>query len=127
MKYLRFICFAWVFFFSPLYSFAQTCPISLQVTYVDGEKGCLTDLPLSKLIDKSWGRPIFEVARNQRHYTIATSSICNVVFLGSSSSPLMGLVKSETEKQALNQCPKDCECTIVVDNGKVLLSQKLAL
>lgn len=126
MKYLRFICFAWLLFFSTLSGFAQTCPISLQVTYVDGEKGCLTDLPLSKLIDKSWGRPIFEVARNQKHYTIATSSICNVVTFGSSSSGLMGMLKRDSEKHALDQCSKDCECTIVVDNGKVLLPQKLA-
>ena len=96
----------------------------MQVTYVDGEKGCLTDLPLSKFIDKAWSRPIFEVARTQRHYSIASSAICNVVSIATTNNPVPQ--KNLTEKNALAQCPKDCECTIVVDNGNVLLPRRLA-
>jgi len=112
--------------FSPLYGFAQTCPISLQVTYADGEKGCLTDLPLSKLTDKAWGRSLFEVAKSARHYTITFSSICNIATIGISNRQHPGQAKSEAEQIALSQCSDKCECAIIVDNGKVLLSQKLA-
>jgi len=111
----------------PILGFAQSCPFSLQITYLDGEKGCLTDLPLSKQTDKTWGRTVADIARLSKFYTVATSSICNLVTIGANSNPIINTGRRESESASLSQCPRKCECAIVVDNGKVLLPQGLAL
>lgn len=126
MKYSKFIFFILLLSFNLIEVLAQSCPFSLQVTYVDGEKGCLTDLPLSKQSDKIWGRSIADVAQYSRFYTVATSSICNLVTVGANSHTIVNTGRREAEISSVSQCPRKCECAIVVDNGKVLLPRKLA-
>jgi hypothetical protein len=110
---------------APVFGYAQSCPVSLQIHYPDGEKGCLTDLPLSKVVDKKWGRSIADVARISRNYHIAASSTCNLLTIGANSSGLT-IALRDSENSALSQCPVKCECAIVVNNGKVQIPQKLA-
>ena len=126
MKYSKFIFFILLLSFNLIEVLAQSCPFSLQVTYVDGEKGCLTDLPLSKQSDKIWGRSIADVAQYSRFYTVATSSICNLVTVGANSHTIVNTGRRDAEISSVSQCPRKCECAIVVDNGKVLLPRKLA-
>ena len=126
MIFIRGFCFIFFLSLLPIQGLAQTCPFSLQTNYPDGEKGCLTDLPLSKLKDKSWGRPIYDVARLFRHYSVAASSICNVATIGTSNL-VPHMAKPQSDSIALSQCQDKCECTIVVDNGKILLPKNLAL
>jgi len=126
LKYLRIIGFILLLSLNHIQGLAQPCPFSLQVTYIDGQRGCLTDLPLSKHADKSWGKSIAEIAQYSRYYTIATSSICNLITVGANSNAIVNTGRREAEVNSLTQCPKKCECAIVVDNGKVLLPLNLA-
>ena len=76
MNFIRLICILILLSLSPVKGFTQSCPLYLDTNYPNGEKGCLTDLPLSKVIDKAWKRPIFEVAKSASYYSIAASSVC---------------------------------------------------
>ena len=127
MKYLRIAGLACLLALSHLQVLAQSCPVSLQIHYPDGEKGCLTDLPLSKAVDKKWGRSIADVARVSRFYNVAASSNCNFLSIGANSSALLNVARRDSEITALSQCPNTCDCAIVVDNGQVRMPQKLAL
>jgi hypothetical protein len=98
----------------------------LVTNYPNGEKGCLTDLPLSKVIDKAWKRPISEVANFPRYYAIAASSFCKYVAIGISNKNQLAMGKLEADELALANCPSECSCVLVVDNGKVLLPKNLA-
>jgi hypothetical protein len=127
LKYLRIAGLTCLLALTHIQGLAQSCPISLQIHYSDGEKGCLTDLPLSKVVDKKWGRSFADVARISRFYHVAASSTCNLLTIGANSSPILYAGRRDSESAALSQCPNKCECAIVVDNGKVLVPQKLAL
>jgi hypothetical protein len=99
----------------------------LQISYPNHEKGCLTDLPISKIIDKEWKKPIAEVAKNAKTYAIATSGVCNFVKIGIGSSSGQNVVrKAEAHRDALSSCPQECGCMIFVDDGVVLLEKNLA-
>ena len=113
----------------PVFGFSQTCNYTQEISYADGTKGCLTDLPLSRIIDKSLGKSITNVVGSApRYYSIASSSICNVTTIGSVfRKEFNALDRLETEKIALKNCPDKCECSVVIDNGKVLLPKKLAV
>lgn len=111
---------------TPIHGFTQSCPLSLQISYPSGEKGCLTELPISNAIDKSWEKPISEVARYAKYYSIVTSSKCNVLAIGTSDWTQPVFAKTKAETLALSQCPNRCDCAIVVDNGKVLVPKELA-
>ena len=127
MKYLRIVGLTCLLALTHFQGFAQSCPVSLQIHYPDGEKGCLTDLPLSKIIDKNWGRQISEVARNAGSYSVATSSNCRYTAIGTAGTPgVATLQKTARTSAALGHCPKGCECVIVVDDGNVLMPQNLA-
>ena len=126
MNFIRLIFILILFSFSPVKGFTQSCPYSLVTNYPNGAKGCLTDLPLSKIVDKSWGRQIFSVAQYAKYYSIAASSICNYLAIGTSLLPVPTNAKPQADAVALGKCPSECSCAIVVDNGKVLLPQNLA-
>jgi len=126
LKYLRIVGLIFLLALTHLQGLAQSCPVSLQIQYPDGEKGCLTDLPLSKAVDKKWGRSIADVARISRFYNVAASSTCNLLTIGANSSALLA-GRKDSESLALSQCPNTCDCAIVVDNGQVRMPQKLAL
>lgn len=112
----------------PIYGSAQGCPLNLQISFSDGEKGCLTDLPLSNFIEKKWNRPISSIVKNSNYYAIASSSICNIVTIGAhNGSAYNDAARGATDPVALGACPNKCECAVVVRNGKVLLPKKLAM
>jgi len=125
LKYLRIISFIFLFSFTHLQGLAQSCTISLQIIYPDGEKGCLTELPIAKLVDKKWEKSIEDVARFSSYYVIASSSICNVASIGTANPALMGMAKGRAEGIAMNNCPRNCECSSVIENGRVLLPKRL--
>ena len=126
MNFIRLIGILILLSLNPIKGFSQSCPFSLVTHYPNGEKGCLTDLPLSKFIDKAWKRPISEVAKYSKHYAIAASAICNYVAIGTTDRPIPSVAKPEADGNALGGCPIECSCVLVVDNGKVLLPQNLA-
>ena len=130
MKFISLVGMVILLTLAPVKGFAQSCHFSLGINYPNGQKGCLTDLPISKIIDKVSKKPISEIASSSEHYAIASSSICN--FSGVGTAPRAGIAmsiatqKEKAKQQALNQCPKNCECAIVVDDGSVLVPQNLA-
>jgi hypothetical protein len=107
-------------------AFAQSCPMTLNTTFPNGEKGCLTDLPLAKVIDKSWNRPISDVAKFAAYYSIAVSSTCNYIAIGVSSRSVPSYAKEDADRLSLGSCPSRCNCALIVENGKILLSKELA-
>jgi len=126
MKFVRLIGFVLILVMSLAKVNAQSCPFQLVTSYPNGEKGCLTDLPLSKIIDEKWGRSISEVARTTSGaYAIATSANCKFLHIGVSSSR-MPIAAASRISNALGHCPRGCDCAIVVDDGKVQLPQNLA-
>jgi hypothetical protein len=130
MSFIRVLLSLVLLAFAPVDGFAQSCGFGLQIKYPDGEQGCLTDLPLSKVIEKTWGRQISDVAKSSGYYSIAAASNCSAVFIASANgivSGSFGTRKEQTERMVLGQCPKNCDCTIVVANGQVLLPKPLAL
>jgi hypothetical protein len=126
MTLIRFFSVALFLAMTPIHGFTQSCPLSLQISYPNGENGCLTDLPISKAIDKSWGKPISEVAKYTKYYSVATSSLCGHIAIGTSQNVRNFDAKVFADKSALSQCPSSCDCAIVIDNGKVLLPKELA-
>ena len=57
---------------------------------------------------------------------IAASSKCDVVSIGKSTMPAVAMGKVEASTFALSGCPSECSCSIVVDDGAVLVPQNLA-
>jgi hypothetical protein len=118
-----------IFFVTYNFVWAQECNPALKINYLDGENGCLTDIPISKLQDKRWGRPIYEVARNSGYYVIVGSTICNKIEIGTGPKGVNQSVESQknaAQSVAFGQCPKSCECTILVEDGKVLVPKNSA-
>ena len=128
-KLLRFLAFVLMVGSAHAQSNLLVCPASLIIKYQNGDKGCLTDLPLSQFVDKRWKSKIFEIARTSGHYLIAASSKCDVVTIGTTAynpPPSMEFAKGEATKNALSSCPSECACSIVIDDGIVLVPQNQA-
>jgi hypothetical protein len=126
---LRFLAFVLMVGGAYAQSNLPACPASLIIKYQNGDKGCLTDLPLSQFVDKRWNSKIFEIARTSGHYLIAASSKCDVVTIGTTAynpPPSMEFAKGEASKNALSSCPSECACSIVIDDGIVLVPQNQA-
>ena len=126
---LRFLAFVLMVGGAYAQSNLPVCPASLIIKYQNGDKGCLTDLPLSQFVDKRWKSKIFEIARTSGHYLIAASSKCDVVTIGTTAynpPPSMEFAKGEASKNALSSCPSECACSIVIDDGIVLVPQNQA-
>ena len=126
---LRFLAFVLMVGSAHAQSNLLVCPASLIIKYQNGDKGCLTDLPLSQFVDKRWKSKIFEIARTSGHYLIAASSKCDVVTIGTTAynpPPSMEFAKGEASKNALSSCPSECACSIVIDDGIVLVPQNQA-
>ena len=121
---LRFLAFVLMVGSVYAQSNLPACPASLIIKYQNGDKGCLTDLPLSQLVDKRWKSKIFEIAKNSKAYMIAASSKCDVVSIVATSS---WYGKGEASSNALSGCPSECACSIVIDDGTVLVPQNQAL
>ena len=103
MNLIRLISVVILLTLSSVKSVAQNCPLTLNINYPNGEKGCLVDLPISKIIDKEWKKPISEVALYAAHYAIATSSICNHSGIGTAPRALAGMSISTQKEKAKQQ------------------------
>ena len=106
---------------------AQQCPINLQLSYPDGSKGCLTELPISKRLVKSWGKSAEEVVKYANRYSLAASASCSEVSVASSPSPLPSQFQPQLDSRALAGCESKCECATIIRNGQVLISKEVAL
>ncbi len=112
----------------PIQAQANTCPISLSLTYPDGEKGCLTDLPISKKTPKAWGKPIVEVASFARAYVVAASESCPDVSVAiTNGASNQGFGNQVLAGNAIKSCPRECGCVVVVDNGRSILPKNLIM
>ena len=107
-------------------SWADTCPMQLKVTYADGEKGCLSDLPLAKATAKGWNQSVQELAQRANFYLIAASAVCSDVTIAMANNGSHALAMRSADVAAGN-CSKGCDCSVVVSNGRVLLPKTLAM
>ena len=107
-------------------SMADTCSVQQKISYADGEKGCLTDLPLASAVAKGWGRSVESVVQNAGYYVIAASASCADVTVVVASNSLFA-TQSGTADRATSLCSKGCDCAVVVNNGRVLLPKSLAM
>jgi hypothetical protein len=111
---------------------AESCSYKTKVRYSDGQEGCLNELPFASKTSKSWGWSIDKVAQNSNYYVIVAASSCsNAEIFGANASAgivqnLKSGILSNAEKY-MAACPKECDCTVVVDNGNVLLPRSLAM
>ena len=112
------------------YVAAQTCSPKLQIIYPDGEKGCLTDLPIAKQKVRSWGSPLSEVIDSAISYSIAASAICPDVYVQKNyQTQRIGTTDARTasqDKDTLGLCDKRCDCAIIAHEGQVLVSKATA-
>ncbi len=108
---------------------ADSCPFRLEVKYADGQKGCLTDLPIAKKKSKSWGKSISDVAMFASNYVIVSSSVCDVseIFTASGLPIAVRQMYDRVESFIARDCPDKCDCAKVVNDGSVLVSKDLAL
>jgi hypothetical protein len=120
-KKLIFCCF----FIASLSSFAQSCDFRLQVTYPGGETGCLSDLPISKQVVKAWSQTALEIVKSTNAYSLAVSTSCPGVFIRKPAGQIETPIRMD--EAALATCPKECECAVVIRNGKSLVSKSLAM
>ena len=123
---LRYLAFVLMIGSAHAQSKLPACPLPLIIKYQNGDIGCLTDLPLSQFVDKTWKSKIFEVARNSRSYIIAASSKCDVVSIGTSPQIAQSIFRELAYASALSGCPSECSCSIVVDDGIVLVPKNQA-
>lgn len=110
--------------------FAADCPVRLQITYADGENGCLSDLPISKEISKEWGKSIESVAQYAPNYTIIAGDTCNVTEIirpEYNNNNYMFTTSKNRVDALLRNCPKNCNCAVVVESGRVLLKKNIAM
>jgi hypothetical protein len=122
---LRFFTFALMIGSACAQSNLPACPSPLIIKYQNSDIGCLTDLPLSQFVDKTWQSKIFEVAKNSNLYVIVASSKCDLVSIGKSSlHQFVG--KAEATTRALRGCPSECSCSVVVEDGTVLVPKNQA-
>lgn len=106
-------------------SMAGTCLFRLEVTYPNGEKGCLTDLPLAKVKPKGWGRSVESIVQSSTFWVVAASEKCEDVGIGLSSNAWQNI--SSTEQAATSSCSKECDCSIIVRDGRFLIPKHLAM
>lgn len=104
-------------------SWADACPMQLRLTYSDGEKGCLTDLPIAKARAKGWGESIQDLVQRANFYLVAASATCPDVTFATGYIGAPG----NLSQTVVNSCSRGCDCSIVVRNGVVMLPKTLAM
>jgi len=107
-------------------SMADTCSVQQKITYADGEKGCLTDLPLASSVAKGWGRSVESVVQNAGYYVIAASASCSDVAVVMANNSQIAANMGIADR-AISLCSKGCDCAVVVNNGRALLPKSLAM
>ena len=110
---------------------ADSCTFKTKLRYSDGQEGCLSELPIAAQTSKVWGKSIENVALYSTNYMIVAASSCsNAEIFATSQNILLPYIKNTMASQAnsyIEACPKECDCTVVVNNGNVLLPKNLAL
>jgi hypothetical protein len=106
------------------------CSSAFQISYANGEKGCLTDLPISKKISKSWNRSIGDVAKTAEHYAIVSGELCDISEVFTAHASNQNVAAQALTRKADNfirNCPSGCNCSTVVMNGSVSINKSLAM
>ncbi len=109
---------------------SNKCSPNLQLTYPDGEKGCLTDLPVSKKISKNWEKIIGEVVKKASYYAIVVSESCDVFEVITENGGNHNLAIPSLNRSVdrfIRSCTAECKCATAVMNGSVLFSKSLAM
>ncbi len=103
----------------------DACPVNLRIIYSDGEKGCLTDLPLSKKIVKGWNKPLQDIVKNNPGYSVTASKICSTIYVSTNNSTYLGHQYSEERGRAsLGLCEKSCDCKMVILDGRATVGKQ---
>lgn len=113
-------------------TYGEACSFKTKIRYSDGQEACLNELPFASKTSKTWGWTIDKVAQYSNYYVIVAASSCsNAEIFGVNAS--VGMVQnlkrgilSNAEKY-IAACPKECDCTMVVDDGNVLLPRSFAM
>jgi hypothetical protein len=109
----------------------NNCRVAHQISYPNGEKGCLNELPISKKISKDWGKSFSDVITNGQNYVIVGSDSCNIynVFTINSGVTHIPITNNYFQRIEgfLRSCPVTCNCSKIIDNGSVLMSKNLAM
>lgn len=112
-------------------SYADSCTFKTKLKYADGQEGCLSELPFANQKSKVWGKPIENVALYSTSYMIVAASSCsNAEIFSTSQTTWAPHIRATMASQAnsyIESCPKECDCTVVVNNGSVLLPKRLAM
>lgn len=101
----------------------NTCPLNLRIDYPDGEKGCLTDLPLSKKIVKGWNKPLHQVIKNTPGYSVAASMACPDLHVSTASANYAAQSRLRIDN-SLSLCSKDCDCKAVLVDGRATIGKE---
>ena len=80
-------------------SMADTCSFQHKITYADGEKGCLTDLPLASAVAKGWGRSVESIAQTAGFYAVAASASCSDVTVAIANNRIQGMMWAISKKK----------------------------
>ena len=137
MKIFKKFVFSNVFLILVFFNYGQamansSCPINLKTSYSDGEVGCLTDLPLSKIINKKWNRSIGEIAKTAMYYEVVVSDSCKIyeIFTVSPSAlnPTVWRDRHNSNVSSfIANCSANCKCSSIIKDGSVSISKVLAM
>lgn len=107
----------------------DNCPFPFKISYSNGESGCFNDLPISQKISKLWNRSIGDVIKNAANYAVVSGELCDVseVFTTVANPRLTLTPLTVHAENFIKNCPSNCNCSIVVMNGSVLMSKSLAM
>lgn len=112
-------------------SYADSCTFKTKLKYADGQEGCLSELPFANQKSKVWGKSIENVALYSTNYLIVAASSCgNAEIFATTQNIMLPYIRATMASQAnsyIEACPKECDCTVVVNNGNVLLPKRLAM
>ena len=115
-------------FFSQFTIAAETCELSYQLTDSLNKIYCLDKLPFGKRKFKNYDKPLIEVAKNSKCWSLAIpiEASCNVIGF-SSAHPIHCGHPQATEfrsKAALGACEATgCKCSLVIKNNDIVDSQ----
>ena len=131
LRYLLNLLFICALVFGAGLLHAESCSYQTKLRYADGQVGCLSELPFASQKSKAWGRTIENVALYSNYYMVVAASSCNTTEIFASTfittnHALQRLVTPQVNSY-IQACPKECDCTVVVDNGNVLLPKNLAM
>lgn len=107
----------------------EACPVKLQINFPGGDKGCLTDLPVSKMLSKQWKISIGDVVKNAANYVVVAGPSCDVaeVFTSNYYHPAQLASLNSRAEAYVRSCSEKCNCSRVINDGTVMLRKDLML